>query len=282
MIGSKVGQSYQEGGAGHQPLTTTRLVVRMNSVDVAQRHEVILGSLRHGGRVGVAEIAELVGCSEMTVRRDLDVLEREGLLRRVRGAAVGMLTGQATPYSARVRQRVEAKRRIGAAVAGMLDEGETAVLDAGTTTLEVARCLVDRRVTVLALSLHAVDLLRGSAEVRLLLPGGEVRAGEQAFTGPLTEHAFRVMRFDTVVLSSCGLSARDGVSAHDLGESAVKLAAVGAAGRVVAAVDSSKFGRTAFGRVCGVEEIDVLVTDVDAPGDEVARIRDAGVEVVLV
>lgn len=254
----------------------------MNAMDVSWRHEKILQRLRGGERVAVGTLAELVGASEMTVRRDLDVLEREGLLRRVRGAAISMLRGEETPYAARARQRLEAKRRIGGAVAELLDDGETVVLDGGSTTLEVARRLTERRLTVLPLSLHSADALRGAEQVRLVLPGGDIRPGELAFVGPLTEHAFKVMRFDTMVLSSCGLSVRDGVSAHDLAEGAVKKAGVEASARVVAAIDSSKFGRTAFGRVCPVEEIDVLVTDSDAPQDEVSRIREAGVEVRLV
>ncbi|MFE2755569.1 DeoR/GlpR family DNA-binding transcription regulator [Actinosynnema sp. NPDC059335] len=251
-------------------------------MDVARRHEKILERLRGGERVAVNVLAELVGTSEMTVRRDLDVLERDGLLRRVRGAAVRVLTGEETPYAARSRQRLEAKRRIAAAVAALVDDGETVVLDAGSTAVEVARRLTDRRLTVLPLSLHAVDALRGAGHVRLVLPGGDLRPGELAFVGPLAEHAFEVMRFDTMVLGSCGLSARDGVSAHDLAEGAVKRAAVAASTRVIAAVDGSKFGRSAFGRVCPVGAIDVLVTDSGAPEDEVARIREAGVEVRLV
>ncbi|GGP84677.1 DeoR/GlpR family DNA-binding transcription regulator [Saccharothrix coeruleofusca] len=246
------------------------------------RHEVILQRLRQGERVAVGTLAEIVGCSEMTVRRDLDVLEREGLLRRVRGAAVSTLTGEETPFAARAKQRLEVKRRIGAAVAGLLDDGETVVLDGGSTVLEVARRLVDRRLTVLPLSLHVADALRTANQVRMVLPGGDVRPGELAFVGPLTEHAFDVMRFDTAVLGACGFSARTGLSAHDLGEGAVKSAAVDASARVVVAIDSTKFGRTAFSRVGPVERVDVVVTDEAAPEEEVARLRDAGVEVRLV
>jgi DeoR/GlpR family transcriptional regulator of sugar metabolism len=251
-------------------------------MDGAKRHELILQSLRQGERVTVGALAELVGCSEMTVRRDLDTLERDGLLRRVRGAAVSMLTSEETPYAARSRQRVEAKRRIGAAVAELIDDGESIVVDGGSTTLEAAKLLTERRLTVLPLSLHVANVLRAAERVRLVLPGGDLRPGELAFVGPLTEYAFQVMRFDTMVLGSCGLSVRDGVSSHDLLEGAVKKAAVTASARVIAAVDSSKFGRTAFGRVCPIDSIDVLVTDVDAPADEVAALRNAGVEVRLV
>jgi DeoR/GlpR family transcriptional regulator of sugar metabolism len=193
----------------------------MHNVDVAKRHELILQSLRRGDRVSVGVLAELTGCSEMTVRRDLDLLESEGLLRRVRGAAVGMLTGEEAPFAARSRQRLDAKRRIGEEVATLIDDGETVVLDSGSTTLEAARHLLDRRLTVLPLSWHGVEALRGAEEIRLVVPGGDLRPGELSFVGPLTEHAFDVMRFDTMILGSCGLSARNGVSAHDLAEGAV-------------------------------------------------------------
>ncbi|MFD9740293.1 DeoR/GlpR family DNA-binding transcription regulator [Umezawaea sp. NPDC059074] len=247
-----------------------------------KRHELILGSLRNGERVTVAALAELIGCSEMTVRRDLDTLERDDLLRRVRGAAVGMLTSEETPFAARSKHRIDVKRRIALAVSELIDDGESIVIDGGSTTVEAARLLTTRRLTVLPLTLHVANALMGADRVRLVLPGGDLRPGELSFVGPLTEYAFDVMRFDTMVLGSCGLSVRNGISAHDLLEGAVKKAAVTASARVIAAIDSSKFGRTAFGRVCPVEALDVLVTDEDAPADEVAALREAGVEVHLV
>jgi DeoR/GlpR family transcriptional regulator of sugar metabolism len=251
-------------------------------VESVERQEVIVRTLQGRDRVAVGELARLTGCSEMTIRRDLDLLEQDGLLKRVRGGAVGMLSGEETPFPARSRHHVAAKQRIGAAVADLIDDGEAIVLDSGTTTLEVARRLVARRLTVLPLSLHAVDVLRGFEQLRLVIPGGELRRAEQSFIGPLTERAFDVMRFDTTVLSCCGLTARDGVSAHDLTEAQVKRAAAGAAARVIAAVDSSKLGRTAFARVCPATEIDLLVTDRDAAHDQIEQFRAAGVETLLV
>jgi DeoR/GlpR family transcriptional regulator of sugar metabolism len=221
----------------------------------------------------------LTECSEMTIRRDLETLERDGLLRRVRGGAVSMLTGEETPFFVRGRQQVQAKRRIGARVAQLLDDGESVVLDSGTTVLEVARALGDTRLTVLPLSLHIAQVLAAHDGVRLVLPGGEVRRGELAFVGALAEYAFEVMRFDTFVLGVCGVSARDGVTAHDLAEAQVKRAAVRASVRVVAAADGSKLGRTTFGRVCPISDVDVLCTDAAAPEEQVADLRAAGVEV---
>ncbi|WP_073483616.1 DeoR/GlpR family DNA-binding transcription regulator [Streptoalloteichus hindustanus] len=251
-------------------------------MESSDRQEMILRALREADRVSVTELAALTGCSEMTIRRDLDALERDGLLRRVRGGAVSALTGEETPFPVRGRQHVAAKRRIAAAVAELVDDGESLVLDSGTTAVEVARLLRDRRLTVLPLCLHSATVLAGAERVRLLLPGGDVRPTELAFTGPLTEHAFRQLRFDTLVLGCCGITARDGVTAHDLAEGQVKRAAVAASSRVIAVADGSKLGRTSFGRVCGLEEVDLVVTDVDAPAEQVEALRAAGVEVLCV
>lgn len=244
-----------------------------------QRHEMILTALRERSRITVTDLAELTQCSEMTIRRDLDALERDGLLRRVRGAAVSMLAGEETPFAVRSRQHVDAKRRIGLAVAGLLDDGESVVFDSGTTALEAARAATGRRLTVLPLSLHIAAAFEQAEHVHQVLPGGDVRKPEQAFIGPLTEYALDRMRFDTLVLGCCGVSGKDGVTAYDLAESQVKRAAVRASARVVAAVDASKLGRRAFARVCELDALHVLVTDSAAPEDELDQLRKAGVEV---
>ncbi|HEY8371955.1 MAG TPA: DeoR/GlpR family DNA-binding transcription regulator [Pseudonocardiaceae bacterium] len=251
-------------------------------MEFSERVEMILQGLREQGRVTVTALARQSGCSEMTIRRDLAHLERDGLLRRVHGGAVSTLAGEAIPFGTRSHQHLDAKRRIATAAAGLLDDGETLVLDSGTTTLELATLLADRPVTVLPLSLHAAWALAGGGRARLVLPGGDLRPGELTMVGPLAEQALDRLRVDTFVLSCCGITTADGVTAYDLAEAQVKRAALTAARRVIAVTDSSKFGRTAFGRVCPVDTVHTLVTDTDAPQDEITRLRDAGVEVHLV
>jgi DeoR/GlpR family transcriptional regulator of sugar metabolism len=246
----------------------------------SDRQAVIVRELRARGRVTVTEIAGIAGCSEMTVRRDLDVLARDGVVRRVRGAAVSALIGEETPFPVRLRAASAAKQRIGQVAAGMLADGETVVIDSGTTALAVATALTERRLTVLPLSLHAATALAGRPGIRLVLPGGDLRPTELAFVGPLTEYALDQLRFDAVVLGCCGLSARDGLTGHDVAESAVKRAAIRAAGRVIAVADGTKWGTTAFSRICPTEQVDLAVTDDEAPAELVAAFTAAGVEVV--
>ncbi|WP_433330747.1 DeoR/GlpR family DNA-binding transcription regulator [Spirillospora sp. CA-294931] len=244
---------------------------------------MIIDRLRDAERVSVGDLAVAAGTSEMTIRRDLEQLAAQGLLRRVRGGAVSLLArGEGPPFALRELEEVEEKRRIGAAVAGLIRDGEAVVIDSGTTGLEVARALAGRRVTAMPLSLHAANALANSASARLIQPGGEVRPGELGVSGPLAESALRALRFDTAVLTCCGASIEHGVTAYDLADAAVKSAAVAASRRVILATDSTKFARTAMAVVVPFDRIDVLVTDTGASAATVDALRGLGIEVQLV
>ncbi|NRQ40167.1 DeoR/GlpR transcriptional regulator [Nonomuraea sp. NN258] len=234
-----------------------------------ERLRAIMDTLRTHDSVSVTELAAEHRVSEMTIRRDLDELAQQGVVRRIRGGALSLLLrGEEPPFAVREREAVEAKQRIGAEVAALIADGEAVVLDGGTTALEVARALAERRVTVLPLALQSATLLAAAPRVRLVLPGGEVRQGELNFMGPLTESSIKALRFDTAVIGCCGLSSEHGLTAHDLPEVAVKQAAIAAARRVVVACDSGKFSRTAFGAVCPISELDVVVTDAGIPREQ--------------
>jgi DeoR family transcriptional regulator, fructose operon transcriptional repressor len=251
----------------------------LEPVDASQRLSELLDLLRRHGRVDVGAAAATFGTAEMTIRRDLDQLAAQGVARRVRGGAVSLLMrGDELPFAMREMEAGDTKRRIGAAVAASIRDGEAVLLDSGTTAIEVAHALADRRLTVMPMSLHAAMALAASRSTRVLLSGGEARPGELAMTGPIARAGIAAVRFDTVVLTACGLGSGT-VTAYDLGDAEMKQAMLGAANRVVLAADSSKFGRSSLAVVCDTATVDVLVTDMDAPADEVARLRDAGVEV---
>ncbi|MEO3812534.1 DeoR/GlpR family DNA-binding transcription regulator [Sphaerisporangium sp. B11E5] len=245
-----------------------------------ERLRAIMDALTTADSVSVADLAAQHGVSEMTIRRDLDELAQQGVVRRIRGGAQSLLLrGEEPPFGVREHEAADAKRRIGAEVARLLADGEAVVLDGGTTALEVARAVHDRRLTVLPLSLQSVQELATAPRVRLVLPGGEVRPGELNITGPLTVNTIRGLRFDTAVIGCCGLSAEHGLTAHDLEDVAVKQAAIASARRVVVAADSHKFRQTAFAEVCAATGIDVLVTDERVPRDQHDALTAAGVTV---
>jgi DeoR family transcriptional regulator, fructose operon transcriptional repressor len=250
----------------------------------ADRHRLIAQAVQDSGSVTVPELAGLTGASEMTIRRDLDTLAVQGVLERFRGGArTLLLRGQEPPFALRAYEAADAKRRIAAAVSRLIADGETVLLDSGTTCLEVARLLPGRPVTVMPLSLQAIHVLSDApAPTTLMVPGGRPRAGEGALAGPLALASLAALRFDTAIIGCCGLSAAEGLTAYDLDDAAVKKAIIACTRRVIAAADGSKLGRTAHAYVGPSALLYTLVTDTTAPAGEVAALEEAGTVVTTV
>ncbi|WP_405592188.1 DeoR/GlpR family DNA-binding transcription regulator [Streptomyces sp. NBC_01190] len=243
-----------------------------------ERHRRIAEAVGEAGRLSVAELAAMTGASEMTVRRDLEILAEQGVLERYRGGARSLLLrGEEPPFALRATEGIEAKRLLAAEVAAMIADGETVLVDSGTTCLEVARALQHRRLTVMPLSLHALNALTGAPLLRLLVPGGEPRPGELGLTGPLTEASLAALRFDTAVLGCCGLTTADGLTAYDLAEAATKRAAIASARRVIAVAEGAKLARTALAFVAPVTALHTVVTEESAPRREIEALTAAGV-----
>ncbi|WP_369373936.1 DeoR/GlpR family DNA-binding transcription regulator [Promicromonospora sp. Populi] len=240
----------------------------------------ITEAVRKAERMSVAELAELTDTSEMTIRRDLEVLAAQGIVERYRGGARSLLLrGEEPPFALRSQDGLENKRLIAAAAARMIADGESVVIDSGTTCLEVARAVAGRRLTVMPLSLHAANALAEAPQVTLLIPGGHPRAGELALTGPLTLASLAALRFDTAIIGCCGLDATNGLTAYDLDDAAVKRTAIGSSRRVIAVTEGAKLSRTALAFVAPASSIHTVVTDADADEDQVSRLGTAGVTV---
>lgn len=247
----------------------------------AERQRIIVEQVRAATRVSVTDLAEAIGTSEMTIRRDLDQLAAEGIVRRVHGGAVpASPSGIEPPFGARSTASTNAKKAIAAAAADLVHDGETIVLDSGTTALEVARLLRGRLVTVMPLSFHAAQALIDAPRARLILPGGEPRHGELAMVGPLTLASLEALRFDVAILSPCGFSLTAGMTAFDLGDAEVKQKAFAVSDRSIVMADGAKWDRTALAYVCAADRPDVLITDESAPAEQRAALAERGVHVV--
>lgn len=252
-------------------------------MESADRHTVIIDQVRRDGHVEVARLAQDLGTSEITIRRDLEHLAAAGLLRRVRGGAVDLLLrGEGPTFSRRARDAAVAKGLIAQAAAAQIQDGEAIVLDSGTTTLAVAHELTAKRLTVVPLSLQAAVALGEGAGITLIVPGGEIVPGEQSFTGPIAMQTLDALRFDTAILACCGFSPTHGVTAFSIDDAAIKRAAIARANRIILVADSSKFARTAMAVVCEASRIDLLVTDDAVPADVVMELESLGVEVCRV
>lgn len=252
-------------------------------MEALDRHRLITQRLRVEGTASVVELAAELATSEVTVRRDLAELERLGALRRTRGGAENLLLrSEESPYGFRLMVAAAAKERIAAAAAERIQDGEAVVIDAGTTGLATARAVAGRALTVMPLGVQQVEVLASSSSTRLLMPGGSVRRGEGSVVGPIAERTLSAYRFDTFLLTCCGVSADSGVTAFDVEDASVKQIAAHRSGRVIALADGSKFSITAMAQVIDANELTMLITDESAPDRQLRRLEDQGVEVVRV
>jgi DeoR/GlpR family transcriptional regulator of sugar metabolism len=243
------------------------------------RYQAILHLVAAKGRVSIAELTRQLKVSEMTIRRDLAALDAEGAVRRVRGGVLPVASGSyEPPFAARAKLNPAAKRAIAELTSTLISDGETVILDAGTTGAAIAEVLMGRDITVCTPSLRIADILSGSASVRLMVPGGIVRPGERSLIGPPALRLFEDHRFDAYVMTVSGIHIGAGMTEWNLDDAAVKRAALGAASRCIVACDASKFGKTAFGRICQVERADVIVTDAAIPADQRTAFTAADVE----
>ena len=241
-----------------------------------------LERLADHGEVSVSELSRVAGVSEMTIRRDLENLEREGLLKRVHGGAISRVSrGYEPPFALRSGRGESAKERIGRLAATLVAENETLILDVGTTTLALARNLLDGAgLTVVTASLHVAHALSVHDELRVIVTGGIARPGELSLIGDLAERAFDELHCDTVFLGAGGVDADAGVTEFNLDDARVKRAALRSARRCVVLADATKLGKVALGAVCPLARVDVLVTDASASDEVLAPLRDSGVEVL--
>jgi DeoR/GlpR family transcriptional regulator of sugar metabolism len=247
------------------------------------RHRMVCDIVQATGRVKVADLASRMQVSEMTIRRDLEDLEVRGVLTRVHGGAVSTVSRSFEPgFTARSMLALEAKERIGQAAAALVRDGETVIVDAGTTTLHVVRNLRrDLRIRALALSLFIADELADMPNVTLMIPGGQVRRYERSFVGPATTAMLEQLTFDTTFLTVGGVDPEAGFTEYEWDDALTKKAALASARRKVVVADSSKLGAVVFARLCQASEVDILVTDSGAPAEMLDALRLAGLEVIV-
>ena len=225
-----------------------------------ERQGRIVAELATKGRVEVGELVELLQVSEATIRRDLKTLAEQGYLQKTHGGAVA-LDALHLGWNARATLHAEAKTRIGQSVAPLVQAGQTIILDAGSTALELARKLDIRPLTVITNSLDIALILEASPGLTLLLTGGEWDAKVRHFNGEATLATLRLYRADWCFLGVSGVHAKAGITSVYGENAAVKRAMVAASEQVVALADGSKLGEIAPHFVVGLADIFAVATE---------------------
>jgi DeoR/GlpR family transcriptional regulator of sugar metabolism len=244
----------------------------------AQRRKDILAAVGSGA-MHVSELAASFGVSEMTVRRDLRTLARDGKLERVRGGAVR--ASSEPPFEQIAVERFEAKDRIGAAAAALVEDGQTVMIDIGTTTLQAARHLHGRDITVITSSLAVYEELVSDPAIELLLPGGIVRRNYRSLVGVIAEDSLRRLKADVLFLGTSAVDAELGVWDTTMVEVPIKRAMIEGAELVALLADGEKFSMGGMVWVTDARSLDRIVTDAPLPEACLAAVEASGVEVTV-
>ena len=242
------------------------------------RRARLLARLREDGQASVATLARDLDVTPSTVRRDLTRLARDGVLvRTYGGAAASAATDRRVPPD----PRIAAKRAIAAAASDLVVDDQTIAISSGTTTLELARLLVDRRLTVITNALDVAAILLDRPGIELVVLGGVVRPGMHSTLGHLAELALGELRADVLFMGIGAASPEQGLMNDSIPEILTDRALRRAARTCVVLADASKLGRVAPAFVFGLDQVDTIVTDADADRDVVAAFEAGGVHVVV-
>ncbi|GMA62447.1 DeoR/GlpR family DNA-binding transcription regulator [Alicyclobacillus fastidiosus] len=226
-----------------------------------ERKAHIVAYLNQHKRVTVADLAQIFSSSESTIRRDLQELEELGQLKRTHGGAIAAeIAGFEPTYQEKNVQNSGAKERIGQLAAGMVKDGEIVLLDAGTTTIQIAKHISARNVTVVTNSVAIAAELQSNPTVHVVMLGGELRQTTGALVGPFTEQMLSQLHVDVLFLGANGIHP-GGVTTPNAVEAATKRAMVTSAKRTIVVADATKVSQVSFVQVCPLNRIDGLITD---------------------
>lgn len=251
---------------------------------IAERQRRICELLRAEGRVTVEALAARFGTSQVTIRTDLSTLESAGALTRTHGGALSAPdTDQ--PLDVKQLQHRAEKLRIAAAAAALIRDGETIILDSGTTTAQIARRIRTLGLTsinVITNALNIAALLIDVPSVRLIMPGGILRRESNSLSGHMAEAALASLQADRLYLGADAIDPELGVMTPHLPEAQLNAQMIRIARQVVVVADSSKLLRRNISLIAKVEQLHLLITDRAAPAEAVEQLRQRGVEVRLV
>jgi DeoR/GlpR family transcriptional regulator of sugar metabolism len=259
----------------------------MNNTDLMslERQDRIASLVDERGSLTVVELSQAFAVSEATIRRDLVALAERRLVQRVHGGAmrIGKVATSESPIVHRQLEHIEEKNRIGQATAQLIHHGETLLLLGGSTGLAVAQELVHHEeLTIVTDSLLIAHELLQHNRHKVIMVGGTIDPHEQAVRGTLSRFILEQLHVDKAIIGAKAISIQRGISAETPEEAELFRACMACADQVIVVTDSSKFQKSALAKVVAIEDIHTLVTDQNLEADDIQRMQDIGIQVVLV
>jgi len=262
-----------------RPPSSSRLLVE-------ERRRLIVEQVEREGRATVEELAVRFEISPVTIRADLEALARNAAIVRSHGGALpAPAHALDTPLSIKETRRHAQKRRIGQAAAKLVEDGETIILDSGSTTIEIARALRQRKwseLTVITNGLHIALELGAIPAIRVMMLGGLLRASSQSLVGSGAEQMLAQLSADRLFLGVDGIDPEVGVTTPDPQEATLNALMIRVSREVIGVFDSSKFGQRSLSVIAPLSVLHKIFSDTGAAVEQVRALEEAGVQVKLV
>jgi len=249
----------------------------------SERQEQILDLIRDHNRITLTDISENFGVSEVTIRRDVKMLEDIGAVRRAHGGVVYYVEpDEEAPVVKRQHVEQSAKQDIAMQASQLVKDGDSIFLGSGSTALYVARYLKNhQRLTVTTNAVTVVQELANIDGINLIVLGGMLRPTELSMIGHITEQALKEVRVDRVIVGMRGIDITAGLTSDYLPEVMTDRAIMDMSGKVTVVADSTKLGHIASGFVAPIERMTTLITDAKADTDFITQLNEKGIEVII-
>lgn len=251
------------------------------NLSFSERKQAILNGLDKDGSVKVTALAQELGTSEITIRRDLEKLDQEGLLVKTHGGAIKR-EGSINEflYMKQIKDNEDEKIRIGQMAASFISERDVIFMDTGTTTLHIARVLKNMsNITIVTNSILVLSELRFVKDLDVILLGGNYRPGNFALSGPLAENAIKNFRAKYAFLGADGITMEYGVTTNDIFTAQITQLMMQNAESCVLVTDHSKFGQAGSIRYASLDEFDMVITDRKLPDDEYENLKSNQIDI---
>lgn len=247
-----------------------------------ERQKNISIILNRDGSIKVNELSEYFNVSEATIRRDLQEMEEKRLLKRTHGGAVKIdITNFEPSFVDKKDERQNEKLAIGKTAASMIKDGDTIILDSGTTTLQIAKNITARNVTVITNSIDIAEELSNNKELEIIVTGGTLRFKTRAMVGHICEEAFKYFRVDKAFIGANGISAIEGITTPNFTEAQTKKSMIKSANKVIIVADSSKIQNVCLSVICSIGDVTSIITSGSMPQEIEDEFKDKGIDVVI-